>query len=115
VVSADVDETAASLERFATGDGDAWRDLYAFWERAGTPFIDALLRPFPPIRGGARPAAALGPHDLCDFGRFCVLPVLRLAEATFSGAGGGWLLAGNALHADLTPESAGGGLFGWLL
>lgn len=115
VISADVHETAASLERFATGDGDAWRDLYAFWERAGPPFIDALLRPFPPIRGGARLAAALGPHDLRDFGRFCVLPVRRLAEETFSGAGGAWLLAGNALHTDLTPESAGGGLFAWVL
>ena len=26
-----------------------------------------------------------------------------------------WLLAGNALHADFTPESAGSGLFGWVL
>ena len=39
----------------------------------------------------------------------------RLAGETFSGEGGGWLLAGNTLHSDLTPESAGGGLYGWLL
>ena len=114
-IATTVDETAESLERFAPGDGDAWRDLYAYWERAGGPFIDALLSPFPPVRGGARLAKALGPHGLVRFGRFGLMPVRRLADERFRGAGGGWLLAGNALHADLTPESAGGGLFGWVL
>jgi phytoene dehydrogenase-like protein len=114
-IAADVDETAALLERFAPGDGDAWRALYSYWERAGDPFLDALLRPFPPLRGAARLAAALGPRGLLRFGRFAVLPVRRLAEERFDGDGGAWLLAGNALHADLTPESAGGGLFGWVL
>jgi phytoene dehydrogenase-like protein len=114
-IATDVEETAALLERFAPGDGDAWRSLYAYWERAGGPFIDALLRPFPPLRGAARLATALGPRGLLHFGRFALLPVRRLAEERFDGDGGAWLLAGNALHADLTPESAGGGLFGWVL
>jgi phytoene dehydrogenase-like protein len=114
-IAARVEDTAASLERFAAGDGDAWRELYAYWEQAGGPFIDALLRPFPPLRGIARLATALGPHGLLRFGRFSLLPVRRLAEERFRGEGGAWLLAGNALHADLTPESAGGGLFGWVL
>jgi phytoene dehydrogenase-like protein len=114
-ISLDLDETAALLERFAPGDGEAWRDLYAYWEQAGGPFIDALLRPFPPVRGGARLAAALGPRGLVRFGRFALVPVRRLAEERFAGDGGAWLLAGNALHADLTPDSAGGGLFGWVL
>jgi phytoene dehydrogenase-like protein len=114
-ISLDVEETAAMLERFAPGDGEAWRRFYGSWELAGGPFMDALLRPFPPLRGGARLAAALGPHGLVRFARLAILPVRRLAEETFAGAGGGWLLAGNALHADLTPESAGGGLFGWVL
>lgn len=60
-------------------------------------------------------AAALGPADLWRFLRFSMLPVRRLAEEEFEGAGGGRLLAGNALHADLTPESAAGGMYGWLL
>ena len=114
-IAADVGETAASLERFAPGDGDAWRDLYGYWERAGVPLIEALLGPFPPVRGAARMAAALGPHGLLRFGRFALVPVRRLAEERFRGDGGAWLLAGNALHADLTPESSGGGLFGWIL
>jgi phytoene dehydrogenase-like protein len=115
VIADDIEETAASLERFAPEDGAAWRDLYAYWERAGGPFIEALLSPFPPVRGGARLAAALGPRGLLEFGRFSIVPVRRLAEERFRGDGAAWLLAGNALHADLTPDSAGGGLFGWVL
>jgi phytoene dehydrogenase-like protein len=114
-LSLDPDETAASLERFAPGDGARWHDFYATWQRAGGPFMDALLRPFPPLRGSARLAAALGPHGLAQFTRFALLPVRRLAEERFEGEGAAWLLAGNALHADLTPDSAGGGLFGWVL
>jgi phytoene dehydrogenase-like protein len=38
-----------------------------------------------------------------------------MTEEEFKGEGGAWLIAGNALHADLTPDSSGGGLFGWLL
>src|SRR5690242_2565906 len=44
-----------------------------------------------------------------------VLPVRRLGEEEFRGEGGRLLLAGNALHADLAPEAAGSGGFGWLM
>jgi phytoene dehydrogenase-like protein len=114
-LSLDLDETAASLDRFARGDGDGWRRLYGLWERIGEELIDALFSPFPPLRAGARLARRLGPPELLRFVRFGVLPVRRLADETFAGGGGGWLLAGNTLHSDLTPESAGGGLYGWLL
>jgi phytoene dehydrogenase-like protein len=108
-ISTDLEETAASLG----GDGDAWRELYAYWRRVR--FLDALLRPFPPVRAGARMALELGPGGLLRFARFALLPVRRLAEERFRGEGPGWLLAGNAMHADLAPESAGSGLFGWVL
>jgi phytoene dehydrogenase-like protein len=49
------------------------------------------------------------------FARHLALPVRRLADETFAGAGGGLLLAGNTLHTDMPVEGAGGGLFGWLL
>ena len=115
-VSTDLDETAACLDDFAAGDGDAWRKLYDLWGRVGAGLLDGLLTPFPPVRAGARIARGLGSADeLVRFARFGILPVRRLAEESFRGEGGGWLLAGNALHADLTPESSGGGLFGWLL
>jgi phytoene dehydrogenase-like protein len=115
VISPDLAETAASLERFAPGDGAAWRELYAYWERAGGPLMDSLLHPFPPLRGAARLAAALGPRGLQRFLRFALLPVRRLAEERFRGDGAACLLAGNALHADFAPESVGSGLFGWIL
>ncbi|HEX6476230.1 MAG TPA: NAD(P)/FAD-dependent oxidoreductase, partial [Acidimicrobiales bacterium] len=52
---------------------------------------------------------------LLHFARFATLPVRRLAEEEFAGAGGGLLLAGNALHGDFGPEATLGGFFGWLL
>lgn len=107
--------TAASLERFAPGDGDAWLALYERWRRVGAPLVDALLSPFPPVRAGLRLALALRPRGLLPFARFALLPVRRMAEEHFRGAGGGLLLAGNALHADLAPETPPSGIFGWLL
>ncbi len=108
-ISTDLDETAALLG----GDGDAWRELYAYWQRL--PVLDALLRPFPPVRAGLRLAFALGPGGLLRFARFGLLPVRRLASERFSGEPAAWLLAGSAMHADFAPESAGSGLFGWVL
>jgi phytoene dehydrogenase-like protein len=114
-LSARLEQSAASLDAFAPGDGDAWRRLYGRWERLGGPLIDALTRPFPPVLPALRMVRRLGPAGLPRFVRFGMLPARRLAEEEFAGAGGGLLVAGNALHSDLAPESAGGALFGWLL
>src|SRR5439155_404823 len=35
ILSRDIEETAASLDTFAPGDGDAWRALYDRWQRLG--------------------------------------------------------------------------------
>ena len=114
-LSTDLDETAASLDAFAPGDGDAWRRLYALWERIGGQLVDSLFTPFPPLVAGARLATELGPSELTRFLRFSMLPVRRMGEEEFAGQGGARLLAGTALHADLTTESAAGGMYGWLL
>ncbi|HSI80728.1 MAG TPA: NAD(P)/FAD-dependent oxidoreductase [Solirubrobacterales bacterium] len=111
----DLDRTAGSLDEFARGDGDAWRRLFGLWEQVGEAFIEALTTPFPPLRPGAKMATALGPRGLLGFARIGALPARRLGQETFRGEGGINLLAGNALHADLTPDSAAGGLFGWVL
>jgi phytoene dehydrogenase-like protein len=47
--------------------------------------------------------------------RLAALPVRRFGEETFRGAGAPMLLAGNALHADLSPDAAGSAVYGWLL
>ena len=66
-LSRDVDETAASVDAFAAGDGDAWRRWVDRWREVEEPVLDALLHPFPPVRpalsmaapagGGSQPAA----------------------------------------------------------
>src|SRR3954470_16351057 len=114
-LSEDIDETAASLDAFPPGDGDTWRDVYARWRRVRDPLVEALFGSgFPPVKAGVRLAAALG-RGGARFARFGLLPVRRFAEEEFEGAGAARMLAGNALHADLTPESPGGAVYGWLL
>src|SRR5919112_4178578 len=49
-VGSTVEETCASLEAFAAGDGDAWRRLYALWERVGDGMLEGLVPPMPPVR-----------------------------------------------------------------
>ncbi len=115
VLSRDLERTAESLDRFAPGDGDAWRELYGRWERISDAATAALFTPFPPVVPAARLAARLRPAGLLELARMAVMPVRRLAEETFLGAGGGLVLAGSALHADLTPETAGSAVYGWLL
>ncbi|HMA47101.1 MAG TPA: NAD(P)/FAD-dependent oxidoreductase [Frankiaceae bacterium] len=115
VIGRDVDVTAASLDEYAEGDGDVWQRLVDHYRPIGPHLLDALFTPFPPLRAGARLAATLGASGLLRMVRLGVLPVRRLAEEQFAGAGGGLLLAGNALHTDLPPEAAGSGVYGWLL
>jgi phytoene dehydrogenase-like protein len=114
VLSRDLDETAASLDSFAPGDGDSWRRLFALWRRVEDGIVEALVTPFPPLRPGLRIAAALR-RDLVRFLRFLALPVRRLAAEEFRGDGGARLLLGNAMHADLAPEVPPSGAFGWVL
>ncbi|MEV2253275.1 NAD(P)/FAD-dependent oxidoreductase [Streptomyces sp. NPDC050147] len=108
-------ETAAGLDTFAAGDGAAWLNLCATWNRVGPDILGALFTPFPPVRHGLRLAAKLRGAGGLRMARTMVLPVRRLGEEEFRGEGGRLLLAGNALHADLGPEAAGSGGFGWLM
>ena len=116
-LSTDVDETARSLDSYAPGDGDAWRRLYRRSEDVSRPLFDSFLGPFPPVKAGARLAAALGPSGWLPFARFALLPARRMAEEEFPGGGEGarLLLGGNAAHTDIGPDAAGSGLFGWIL
>ncbi|MFD0310483.1 phytoene desaturase family protein [Streptomyces sp. NPDC127119] len=115
VLGRDLDDTAASLDVFADGDGDAWRELHRVWERLRPDLLEALFTPFPPVRAGARLALRLRTAGGLRLARSMILPVRRLGEEEFRGEGGRLLLAGNALHADLAPEAAGSGGFGWLM
>ncbi|MFE4378776.1 phytoene desaturase family protein [Streptomyces cyaneofuscatus] len=115
VLEQDVRETAAGLDTFAAGDGAAWLDLYDTWTSLGPDILRALFAPFPPVRATLRLAAKLRAAGGLRLARTMILPVRRLGEEEFRGEGARLLLAGNALHADLGPEAAGSGGFGWLM
>ncbi|MDW4901624.1 NAD(P)/FAD-dependent oxidoreductase [Streptomyces californicus] len=108
-------DTAAGLDAFAAGDGAAWLDLHDTWNRLGPDILRALFTPFPPVRAAVRVAARLRAAGGLRLARTMLLPVRRLGEEEFRGEGARLLLAGNALHADLGPEAAGSGGFGWLM
>lgn len=114
VLSRNLDETAAAADALADGDGDAWRRLYGVWQRVNPALVDAIVTPFPPIKAGVRLALGLRAAGGLRFARFAALPVRRIAAEEFSGAAA-MLLAGNALHTDLSPESATSGMYGWIL
>ncbi|MFE2564740.1 phytoene desaturase family protein [Streptomyces mirabilis] len=110
-----VEDTAAGLAEFAAGDAGAWQDMYDVWKRVGPDLVQTMFTPFPPVRAGLRLATKLRAAGGLRLARNLSLPVRRLGEEEFAGEGGRLLLAGNALHADLAPEAAGSGGFGWLM
>jgi phytoene dehydrogenase-like protein len=115
VLSVDLDETAASLDALHPGDGDAWRALFARWERMRSGLLDGLFTPIPPITATAKLLAATMPGGPIRFARFALLSMRRLGEEEFGSEASRRLLAGSALHADLSPEEVLSGFFGWLL
>jgi phytoene dehydrogenase-like protein len=115
VLSRDPARTAASVDSFAAGDGAAWLSMLGEFERIREPLLASLFSPFPPVRAGARLARTLGTADALRFARFAVQSVRRMSDERFTGDGAPLLLAGNALHSDLTPEVPGSALYGWLL
>jgi phytoene dehydrogenase-like protein len=115
LLSRDLDTTCASLDRFAPGDGDAWRDLYALFDRATPAFLGLLLDPFPPVKATAKLVAKLRIARGVEFARLALLSARRLTQERFRGEGGPMLVTGNAMHADISPESPGSGLFGLVL
>lgn len=115
VLAGDVEATAASLDGFCAGDGGAWMAMADQWQQVGDDVLGAIFRPFPPVVPMVKLGRRLGVLGSLRFGRQLLLPVRTMAEEQFGGAGGALLLGGNALHSDLSPESAGSGLYGWLL
>ena len=115
ILHRDLDATAASVDSFAPGDGQRWRELYAHWQRVGPGVLDALFTPFPPVRPAARLVRRIGPGAAVRLARQMVLSVGQFGREWFRGQGGPLLMAGCALHTDLGPADAASGSFGWLL
>jgi len=115
LLSRDIDQTAASIDAFAPGDGQAWRRWVSLWREVEQPVLDALLHPFPPVRPALSIARRLGAPRLLRLARTAALPARRFAREEFRGEGAAMLVAGNAMHTDLGPDSAGSALYGLLL
>ncbi|MBQ1073810.1 NAD(P)/FAD-dependent oxidoreductase [Micromonospora sp. C31] len=115
VLNRDPEATAASLEAFAPGDGRRWLHAYDDWCQVAEPMLTAITSPFPPVRGGVGLLRRLRASGALRLARRLVVPVRKLGDELFEGAGGPALLAGCALHTDLSPEEAGSGVYGWLL
>jgi phytoene dehydrogenase-like protein len=115
VLSRDPEETAASLASFAPSDGPAWHRLLRLYRRVEDDVMGCLFTPFPPVRAGLGLVRRTGPSGGLRLARTMLLPARRFGEEHFAGEGGPLLIAGNALHSDLGPESALGGGLGWLM
>ncbi len=115
VLHDDPAHTAASVAQFAAGDGQAWLDLFAQWQRVRDPLLDALFTPFPPLWSALKVLRTLGGRGSLDFARMAVSPVRGFTREQFAGEGAALLLAGNSLHSDLTPDAGGSAIFGYLL
>jgi phytoene dehydrogenase-like protein len=115
VLHRDRDVTAAGLDELCPGDGDAWLELCATWDRFGEHVVRALLAPFPPVRAGARAVASLPRAGGLDLVRLLLSPVADIGRELFRGAGPRLLLAGNAGHADIPLDAPGSGLMGVLM
>jgi phytoene dehydrogenase-like protein len=114
-INRDLETTMASMEQFAPGDGERWRHAYDDWRNISGTLLDALFTPFPPIRAGLELVGHLRVAGSLRLARRLLLSARELGTEMFRGEGAKLALAGNALHTDLSPEEAGGGVYGWLL
>jgi len=111
----DREVTAALMDRQHPGDGQAWLDLCAQWDRIGEHVLDALISPFPPVRHGLGALLRLPGAGGLDLVKQLLSPVIRFGDLRFGGRAPKILLAGNAGHSDIPPNAPGSGMFGLLM
>ncbi len=115
VLHRDPARTAAHLAETDPRDGETWLRLVEQWQQLKPHLLEALFTPFPPVAGPGRLLRALGGRATLDLARFLLLPARRMASELFRSEPARLLLTGNAMHADVPPDAAGSGLFGWLM
>ena len=109
------EDTAASLDALAPGDGQAWLDLCAGWDQIGEAVVSSLLAPFPPVRAGLRAVSRLRGAGGLGFVQMMIAPLQSMAGQRFSSRGAQMLLAGNAAHADIPMDAPGSTVMAWVL
>ncbi|MGN6160687.1 MAG: phytoene desaturase family protein [Marmoricola sp.] len=107
--------TAGLMEEQHPGDGAAWLEMCAEWDRIGDALVGGLVTPFPPVRQGLRALTKLPSVGGLGFVRSLLSPAVEMGRTRFGGDAPRLLLAGNAAHADIPLDAAGSGLMGLLL
>ena len=115
LVHDDPQDTARSHDRLHAGDGEAWLELCAAWDRIGEPMLGALLRPFPPVRHGAAFLRRLAGRGALARVQELLTPAAQLGRDRFGGDAARVLLAGSAGHADIPLDAPGSGAFGLIM
>src|SRR2546423_3551181 len=103
VLHRDVEDTAASLDAFSPGDGQAWREEAARWDRVGDAFLETILRPFPPLRAGLRLLGRLSAAEALRLARVSVIPVRQDGRERLAGDGGRVVAGRHRLPHQLGP------------
>ncbi len=111
----DREVTAALMDEQHPGDGAAWLDTCAEWDRIGGAIVDALISPFPPVRAGLRALAHLPGVGGMELVRQLLMPAADLGRHRYGGFAPRILVAGNAGHADIPLNAPGSGLMGLLM
>ena len=104
-----------TMDTLDPSDRQGWAEMIDLWDRVGDAVLGGLTAPFPPVRAAATVARRLRLAGAMDFARFTALPLRRMVAELKLSPLAARLIAGNALHADLSPESPGSGMFGWVL
>lgn len=115
VIEPTPEQTAERLAVEHPADGPAWLEMVEQYRAIREPLLDALLTSWPPVGAAARLARRVGLAGLPDLARFLLLPVTRMGEEAFQGPAARNLLAGNAMHSDVSPTAPVSGMFGWLM
>jgi len=88
-------------------DGEAWLELFTWWQRIGSRFFDSMLAPIPPIRTGLRFLRAAKIRGTIDATRMMLTPVEDVARQRFSTEEGMLAFACGDSHTDLSIEQPG--------
>ena len=80
-----------------------------------TPLSTRCSHRFHPSEPGSARRLKLRKVGGLSFVRMLLEPSRTLTETRLRGSAAQLLIAGNAAHADIPPDAAGSGLFGWLL
>lgn len=114
----DREGTCESLGRQSGADAEGWRRLMDLYEDTRESFVRLLSSPVPSLSSVvslAGPRLRLGARGNMEFAQMLILPARLFADFFFqTRKAKAWFLPW-ALHLPHSPESAGGGVFDWLV